>query len=120
MQPDSSVVSNVPSPVEPPDWIVTGCPSPAARSSQSRRISPKPPPLSQRPRNSAQESDSVANNSSAPILTPGDDVGADAAHPRQAVIGHGLRLQQDAGELLSPGHDVVGPFQRILHMVRSR
>src|SRR5712675_454556 len=70
MQPDSSLVSNVPSTVEPPDWIATGCPSPAARSSQSRRISPKPRPLSQRPRNSAQESDSVANSSSAPIWTP--------------------------------------------------
>src|SRR5713101_3423802 len=70
MQPCSSTVSNVPSTMAPPEWIATPCPSPAARSSQSRRISPKPWPWSQIPRNSAHESDSTANNSSAPIWTP--------------------------------------------------
>ena len=69
-QPVSSMVSNVPSTAEPPAWIATGSPSPAARASQSRRISSKPWPLFQMPRNSAQASDSVANNSSAPIWTP--------------------------------------------------
>ncbi len=64
------MVSNVPSTVESPDRIATGCPSPAARSSQSRRISPKPRPWSQMARNSAHESDNTANNSSAPIWTP--------------------------------------------------
>ena len=53
-----------------PARTATGCPSPAARSSHSRRISPKPRPLSQMPRNSAQASDSSANRSSAPTSTP--------------------------------------------------
>ena len=69
-QPASSMVSKMPSTAEPLVWIATFCPSPAARSSQSRRISLKPRPLSQVPRNCAQVSDRVANNSSALIWTP--------------------------------------------------
>ncbi len=42
MQPVSSRVSNIPSTVALPVWTATGCPSPAARCSQSLRISPKP------------------------------------------------------------------------------
>ncbi|OIQ63860.1 hypothetical protein GALL_545970 [mine drainage metagenome] len=64
------MVTNVPATVAPPAWTATACPSPAACSSQSRRISAKPRPWSQRPRNSTQLSDRVANNSSAPISTP--------------------------------------------------
>src|SRR6201996_9717514 len=70
MQPLSSSVSNVPSSVALPVLIATRSPNPAARSSQSSLMSPKPRPLSQIPRNSVQASDNNANNSSAPIWMP--------------------------------------------------
>src|SRR5689334_3314739 len=69
-QPCASIVSKMPSIVEPDEVIATGCPRLAARSSHSLRISPKPRPLSQMPRNSTQLSDSAENSSSAPICTP--------------------------------------------------
>src|SRR6266478_222591 len=68
--PVSSMVSKVPSIVWPPVWIATRSPSPAARASHRARISAKPRPLSQMPRNSTQASDSAENSSSAPIWTP--------------------------------------------------
>ena len=70
MQPCSSMVSKMPAICLPPDLIATVCPRPAARSSQSLRISAKPRPLSQMPRNSAQPSDSAANSSSALTSMP--------------------------------------------------
>src|SRR5260370_37509241 len=54
--PVSSMVSKVPSIVWPPVWIATRSPSPAARASHRARLSAKPRPLSQMPRNSTQAS----------------------------------------------------------------
>ncbi len=48
-----------------------------------------------------------------------NDVGADADHHGQAIAGHGLSLQQDAGELLPIRHDVVGPFQGVFQRFRA-
>src|SRR4051812_33388387 len=61
MQPASSIVSNVPVTVEPPARTETGRPSPAARCSHLCRISAKPRPSSQMPRNSIQASDNAVN-----------------------------------------------------------
>src|SRR5882757_9396693 len=72
-QPLSSMVSNVPSTVMVPVLMATRSPSPAARSSHSLRISAKPRPLSQMPRNSTQASDNAPNSSSALICTPRAD-----------------------------------------------
>ena len=53
-------------------------------------------------------------------LGRGDDVGADPDHDGEPIARHRFRLQQDAGELLPPRQHVIGPFQRKLHVVRSR
>src|SRR5262245_5742225 len=69
-QPASSMVSKMPSMVAAPVLMATFSPRPAARASQSLRISAKPRPLSQMPRNSTQASDNARNSSSAAIWMP--------------------------------------------------
>ena len=119
------MVSNVPRRSHPPAWIATGCPSPAARSSQSLRISPKPAHCPRCRETRPRLSDSSANSSSAPTWTPsaasevaGVGVPSGAATTlvpiptttARPIVGLGLRFQQYAGEFLRPARTSLGHF----------